>query len=127
MNPKPKYEHLQVYKYKHGQSGNKLGRPKSYVTILKELGYTKPMIATMVAEIMMLNSNDIYKIVDSDTEPMIRKAISKAFCKAVYTGEYKYISDYMTILFGRPVPYIPEIHSPDNENKTIPEEEKPAE
>ena len=52
MNRNPKTEHLQIYKYKKGQSGNMQGRPKSYVTILKELGYTKPVIATMVAEIM---------------------------------------------------------------------------
>jgi hypothetical protein len=113
MNPKPKFSHLAVYKFKPGQSGNVAGRPKSYMTILKELGYTKPVIATMVAELMFMPLDELYEIRDSRSEPAIRVAIAKSFCRAVYTGEYKYIADFLTILFGRPVPFIPEVPAPE--------------
>ena len=113
MNSKPKYSHLAVYKFKPGQSGNLAGRPKSYMTILKELGYTKPVIATMVAEIAFMPLEELYEIRDSRTEPAIRVAIAKSFCRAAYTGEYKYIADFLTILFGRPVPFIPEEPAPE--------------
>jgi|GEM_PF-3631159 hypothetical protein len=117
MNPKPKYEHLKTYKYKPGQSGNLAGRPKSYMTVLKELGYTKPVIATMVAEIMFMTEDEVWKILKSErTEPIIKVAIARAFSKASYKGEYKYIADYMNILFGRHIPYIPE--SPSTESNT---------
>lgn len=106
MNSNPKFSHLAVYKFKPGQSGNLNGRPKSYVTILKELGYTKPVIATMVAEIAFMSYNELKAITNSDTEPVIRQAIAKAFMTASYKGDYKYISDYLAILFGRPVKYI---------------------
>ena len=108
MNSHPKHDHLEIHQFKPGQSGNKLGRPKSYVTILKELGYTKPVIATMVAEIMFMSYNEVRKLEDSPTEPVIRKAIATSFRKAANYGEYKYIADYMIILFGRPIPYISE-------------------
>ena len=115
MNPKPKISHLEIYKYKPGQSGNKLGRPKSYVTVLKELGYTKPVIATMIAEIMFMTHDEVWKIAKSEcTEPVIRKMIAMAFWKAGRSGEYKYVTDLMLILFGRPMPYTQEV--PSNEN-----------
>jgi hypothetical protein len=116
MNHNPKTEHLQVYKYKPGQSGNISGRPKSYVTILKELGYTKPVIATMVAEIMFMPPKNIRELDDSDTEPIIRTIIASAFRKANYTGEYRYIEPFMKMLFDKPLPYIPE---PPPENKVL--------
>ncbi|HWY98915.1 MAG TPA: DUF5681 domain-containing protein [Bacteroidia bacterium] len=119
MNTKPKYEHLKVYKFKPGSSGNPAGRPKSYITVLKELGYTKPVIATMVAEIMFLTESEVWKIIKSEhTEPIIRVAIARAFSRAAYKGEYKYIADYMNILFGKPMPFIPEIPVQDNESKS---------
>ncbi len=108
MNKNPKYEHLTQYKWQPGQSGNIQGRPKSYQTILKELGYTRPMIATMTAEIMFLSGREVRKIYDSETEPIIRSIIARAFLKANYTGEFHYIEPYLKILFGRPTPFIPE-------------------
>jgi len=108
MNRHPKYTHLEVHQFKKGQSGNLQGRPKGYQTILKELGYTKPVIATMVAEIMFLNENEVWAIAKSETEPVIRKLIARAFYNAGHSGEYKDIEDFMTILFGRSVPFIPE-------------------
>lgn len=106
MNKSPKFSHLAVHRFKPGQSGNLAGRPKSYMTVLKELGYTKPVIATMVAELMFMPLDKLYEIRDSTTEPAIRVVIAKAFCKAAYYGEHKYIAGYLTIVFGQPVPYI---------------------
>ncbi len=107
MNRNPRYEHLQVYKYKSGQSGNLKGRPKSYITILKELGYSKPMLCVMVAEIMFMSYEEVRELANSYTEPTIRKTIARAFQRAAYSGEYKFIADYLILLFGRPVPFIP--------------------
>jgi hypothetical protein len=122
MNHSPKTDHLQVYKFKPGQSGNKLGRPKSYVTILKELGYTKPVIATMVAEIMFMNEVEVRKLSDSNTEPIIRTIIAAAFHTCNYGGgDYKCIEPYMKILFGKPVPYtlesLSDKETPEQENQ----------
>ncbi len=72
------------------------------------------MIATMVAEIMFMNENEVWAIAKSETEPIIRKVIARAFYYASDNGKYKDIESFMTILFGRPVPFIPE----PTENKT---------
>jgi len=108
MNKSPKYDHLAIYKFKPGQSGNIQGRPKAYQTVLKELGFTKPVIATMIAEIMFMSAAEVRKLCDSDTEPVIRTIIANAFRKANGYGDFSYIEPYLKILFGRPIPYIPE-------------------
>lgn len=107
MNRNPKYEHLQAYRYKPGTSGNLKGRPKSYITILKELGYSKPVLATMVAEIMFMPFYEVSELANSASEPSIRVTVARAFYKAARSGEYKYIADYLVLLFGRPMPFIP--------------------
>lgn len=107
MNKNPKFSHLAIYKFKAGQSGNVNGRPKSYVTVLKELGYTKPVIATMVAEIMFMTGPEVNRIACSNTEPVIRVLIASAFRRGVYKSDYKYIESFMNILFGRNIPFIP--------------------
>jgi Family of unknown function (DUF5681) len=116
MNYKPKTAHLEIHQYKPGQSGNKSGRPKSSVTILKELGFTKPVIATMTAEIAFMSYPEVYQLAESRTEPILRRIIAEAFKSAAYDGEYRFIEPYMKILFGRTVPYIPE--PPKDNNQT---------
>jgi hypothetical protein len=116
MNKNPKFEHLTQYKWKPGQSGNSLGRPKAYQTILKELGYTQPVIAVITAEIAFLPYPQVEELAYSKTEPILKRIIAEAFRSACYDGEYKFIEPYMKILFGRTVPYIPEQENKGNEN-----------
>jgi hypothetical protein len=113
VNRQPKYEHLEGYKYKPGQSGNLKGRPKNYITVLRELGYSKPMLAVMVAEIAFMPYYKVRELANSDTEPSIRVTIARAFQRAAHSGEYKFIADYLVLLLGRPVPFIP-LAPPEN-------------
>jgi hypothetical protein len=106
VNKNPKYEHLKVYRYKSGTSGNRNGRPKSYLTLLKELGYSTPMLAVMVAEIAFMPCEEVRELSLSTKEPAIRVTIAKAFSKATYSGDYRYISDFLSILTRMPVPFI---------------------
>ena len=118
MNKNPKFSHLSVYKFKPGQSGNVNGRPKSYVTVLKELGYTKPVIATMAAELMFMTKEELWQVARSErVEPVIRVGIARAFYSYACRGNYKDIADIMNILFGRHMPFIPE--APTSEDKEL--------
>ncbi len=98
MNYAPKFDHLTQYKWKPGTSGNKGGRPKSVVTILKEMGYVRPVISAMVCEIMFMPYHQVRHISDDENEPVIRRAIAEAFREAAQSGEYKYIADYMKLI-----------------------------
>jgi hypothetical protein len=53
-----------------------------------------------------MNIDEIDKLSDSRTEPVIRKVIARAFYNAGFSGEFNDIEDFLLILFGRPVPYI---------------------
>lgn len=121
MNKNPKHEHLLAHRYKPGQSGNKAGRPKSYLTVLKELGYTKPVIATMVAEIAFMKRYKVQELRESQTEPAIKVGIARAFYLYAYHGDYKYISDLMNLLWKCQVPYVPEGDILDNKSGTLSE------
>lgn len=105
MNHNPKTDHLTQYKWQKGVSGNKAGRPKAVDTILREMGYSKPVIAAMVAEIAFMRYHEVEEIADSANEPIIRTIIASAFKTARdYDGEYKYIEAYMKFLVGNPSP-----------------------
>lgn len=120
MNKNPKFQHLEVFKWKKGESGNIAGRPKSAITVLKELGYTKPVIATFTAEIAFMEMKELQNIRRrNDDEPAIRAVIAEAFGRAAYYGEYKYIEPFMKLLIGNPVPVLkwPEITDNNTENE----------
>ncbi len=116
MNNAPKFDHLTQYKWKPGTSGNKGGRPKSVVTILKEMGYVKPVISAMVCEIMFMPYYQVSLISDDRNESVIRRAIAEAFREAAQSGEYKYITDYMKLI-PQFLPFNPEPVKCDNQTE----------
>ena len=101
MNPNST-DNIIPYQMKPGTTLNPNGRPKRIYTILKESGYSKEDISDAFAEIGWQNIADLGKILKDKTKPVILKVIAKAFLKGAEKGDFRYVSEILQHVIGKP-------------------------
>ena len=95
-------EDLEPYQFKPGKTGNPNGRPRKIFTIIKESGYTKDDIRVSFEQMGWQNLEDLQAILDDDTKPVILKVIARAFIKGAERGDFRYVSEILTHVMGKP-------------------------
>lgn len=95
-------ENIVKYQMKPGTTLNPNGRPKRIYTILKESGYTKEDIRDAFEEIGWQNISDLKEILDDNSKPAILKVIAKAFIKGAEKGDFRYVSEILQHVMGKP-------------------------
>lgn len=95
-------QHLDPHKFKPGQSGNPNGRPKKIATILKVSGYTKDDIRDAFEEVGWQNLEDLQAVIDDPAKPAIIKVIARAFIKGAEKGDFRYVSEILSHIIGKP-------------------------
>lgn len=85
-----------------GQSGNPAGRPKRIYTVLKESGYSKEDIRDAFEEIGWQTIEDLQEVLDDDSKPVILKVIARAFMKGAEKGDFRYVSEILMHVIGKP-------------------------
>jgi len=98
----PNPENIEPYKMKPGQTLNPNGRPKRIYTILKESGYSKEDIGDAFKEIGWQTIEDLQEIVDDPKKPVILKVIARAFIKGADKGDFRYVSEILQHVIGKP-------------------------
>ncbi len=98
----PNPENIEPYKMKPGQTLNPNGRPKRIYTILKESGYSKDDIGDAFKEIGWQTIEDLQAIVEDETKPVILKVIARAFIKGADKGDFRYVSEILQHVIGKP-------------------------
>lgn len=91
-----------VNRFQKGESGNLNGRPKKIYTVLKESGYTKDDIRDAFSEIGWQNVDDLKEILEDETKPVILKVIAKAFLRGAEKGDFRYVSEILAHVVGKP-------------------------
>ena len=86
----------------HPERINRLGPPKRIYTILKESGYTKSDIKDAFEEIGWQNIESLNKILEDPDKPAILKVIAKAFIKGAEKGDFRYVSEILNHVIGKP-------------------------
>lgn len=104
-NPKP---------FKKGESGNPKGKPPKIKTLLKKSGYTKDHIRMVFEESGWQTSEGLNKIIDDRTKPAIMHVVARAFMKAIANGDYRYVSEIMQQVIGKPKESMQVSGDPDN-------------
>ena len=95
-------ENLQPFKPGHDDRRNLQGRPRKIHSILKESGYTKDDIRDAFEEVGWQNIADLEAIIEDDTKPVILKVIARAFIKGAEKGDFRYVSEILQHIIGKP-------------------------
>lgn len=95
-------ENLIPHQIKPGQVLNPTGRPKRIYNILKESGYSKDDIRDAFEEIGWQTIEELNDVLNDDSKPAILKVIARAFIKGAEKGDFRYVSEILMHVVGKP-------------------------
>ena len=103
-------EHL--IPYKPGQSGNPNGRPRKYVSLLKEQGYKLAEINDTIQAMMSMDLEELKTVWDNPKATILEKTIAAAMRKSLEKGSLYSLETLLTRVYGKPKETV------DTNNKT---------
>ena len=98
----PKAENIEPHKFKKGQSGNPNGRPRKYVSLLKEQGYKLSEINDTIQVMMAMDMEELKSVWDNPKATVLEKTIAAAIRKSIEKGSLYSIETLLTRVYGKP-------------------------
>ena len=95
-----------------GQSGNPLGRPRKWITALREEGYKLSEVNDVIQVMMTMTISELKSIMEDDNATIFEKTIANAMRKSLQKGSLYSIDTLLTRVYGKPKETI------DTNNKT---------
>jgi hypothetical protein len=92
-NPKP---------FLKGQSGNPNGRPRKYVSLLKEQGYKRSEINDTIQAMMAMDMVELKEVYDNPKATILEKTIANAMRKSLEKGTLYSLETLLSRVFGQP-------------------------
>jgi hypothetical protein len=97
---KGKTENLKSYK--KGETGNPNGRPRKFVTTLKEQGYKLSEINDTIRVIYAMTEKELIEVKENPESTVLEKLIASAALKGVQEGETRQFDSFVARAFGKP-------------------------
>jgi poly-beta-hydroxyalkanoate depolymerase len=95
-----------------GQSGNPNGRPRKYVSLLKEQGYKVSEVNDAIQAMMSMTFDEVKEVFNNPEATMLEKTIANAMKKSLEKGSLYSLDTLLTRVYGKPRETI------DTNNKT---------
>ncbi len=89
-------------KFKPGQSGNPNGRPRKYVSLLKEQGYKLSEVNDCIQVMMSMTLDELKAVWDNKDATVMEKTIASAIKKSIEKGSLYSIETLLTRVYGKP-------------------------
>lgn len=88
--------------FKPGQTGNPNGRPRKYVSLLKDQGYKLSEVNDCIQAIMSMTIEELKSVWDNKGATVLEKTIAGAIKKSIEKGSLYSIETLLTRVYGRP-------------------------
>lgn len=89
-------------KFKPGESGNPNGRPRKFVTTMKEQGYKMTEINDTLMVLLSMDVIELKAIYDNPKSTVLEKAVANAIRKSIEKGSLYNIETIITRAMGKP-------------------------
>lgn len=85
-----------------GQSGNPNGRPKKFVTTLKEHGYKLSEVNDTIQAMMAMTLDELKGVWEDPESTLLERTIANAMKKSMDKGSLYSIDTLLTRVYGKP-------------------------
>lgn len=88
--------------FKKGEVANPNGRPKKYVSLLKEAGYKKAEIDDTIQAMMAMTIDELQTVFQNPLATILEKTIAGAMVKSLKNGSLYSLETLITRVYGKP-------------------------
>lgn len=100
MENKPTIENLKPFK--KGQTGNPNGRPRKFVTTLKEIGYKRSEINDSIQAMLAMDKDELKDVFANPNATILELTIASAMKKSIEKGSLYSMETLLSRVFGMP-------------------------
>lgn len=93
---------IKKHQIKKGQVLNPNGRPKKYVSLLKEMGYKKSEIADTMLNILAMDIEELKEVYQNPKATILEKIVASATKKAIEKGDLNSLEIILNRVHGAP-------------------------
>ncbi len=91
-----------VNQFEKGQSGNPNGRPRKYISLLKEQGYKASEVNDTIQALMAMDLEELKSVWDNPKATILEKTIAGAMRKSLEKGSLYSLDTLLTRVYGKP-------------------------
>jgi hypothetical protein len=88
--------------WEKGESGNPNGRPRKYVSLLKEHGYKLSEINDTIQNMMAMDLEELKGVFENPKATILEKTVANAMKKSLEKGSLYSIETLLTRVYGKP-------------------------
>lgn len=93
---------IEQYQIKKGQVLNPNGRPRKYVSLLKDAGYKVSEINDTIQNMMAMDLDELKQVYDNPKATILEKTIANAMVKSLQKGSLYSLETLLTRVYGKP-------------------------
>jgi len=98
----PNPQNIEPYKMQKGETMNPNGRPRKYVSLLKEQGYKLAEINDTIQAMMSMDLEELKTVWDNPKATILEKTIAAAMRKSLEKGSLYSLETLLTRVYGKP-------------------------
>jgi hypothetical protein len=91
-----------IQQWEKGESGNPNGRPRKYVSLLKEHGYKLSEINDTIQNMMAMDLEELKGVFENPKATILEKTVANAMKKSLEKGSLYSIETLLTRVYGKP-------------------------